>query len=77
MGLISKLTVSGSEEKTGFLQTLAVNITGEVPSGSSSQVINLFNYTSVFAQVAIVAFGFGIIALILTPVIKKWMHGIH
>ena len=76
-GLISKLTVSGSEEKTGFLQTLAVNITGEVPSGSSSQVINLFNYTSVFAQVAIVAFGFGIIALILTPVIKKWMHGIH
>lgn len=38
---------------------------------------SLLVYTGVFEQIGYVAFGFAVLALILTPLMRKWMHGIH
>ncbi|PRY15727.1 POT family proton-dependent oligopeptide transporter [Pontibacter ummariensis] len=50
-------------------------------SGSGDQEVSgaesLLVYTTVFEQIAYVAFGFAVLALILTPLMRKWMHGIH
>jgi proton-dependent oligopeptide transporter, POT family len=45
--------------------------------GETSGMASLLIYTGVFEQIAYVAFGFAVFALILTPIMKKWMHGIH
>jgi proton-dependent oligopeptide transporter, POT family len=34
-------------------------------------------YTSVFEQIGYVALGFAVLTLIMTPLMRKWMHGIH
>jgi POT family proton-dependent oligopeptide transporter len=51
-------------------------ITGVAPDGASESVANLMTYTSVFAQIAIISFVIGLIALIISPLIKYMMHGI-
>lgn len=38
---------------------------------------SLLVYTGVFEQIGYVAFGFALLALLLTPLMRKWMHGIH
>ena len=57
------------EKVTGF--------SGAVTNSTNEGVVSLLNYTSVFTQVGIVAIGMAILAFILTPVLKKWMHGVH
>jgi POT family proton-dependent oligopeptide transporter len=57
------------EKVTGF--------SGAATSSTAEGVVSLLNYTSVFTQVGIVAIGMAILAFILTPVLKKWMHGVH
>ncbi len=37
----------------------------------------LTTYTDVFQTVAYIAIGFAIVALLFTPLVKKWMHGVH
>lgn len=46
---------------------------GEEVSGFDS----LYTYTGIFEQIGYVALGFAVLALIMTPLMKKWMHGIH
>jgi dipeptide/tripeptide permease len=31
----------------------------------------------VFTQVGVVAIGMALLAFILSPILKKWMHGVH
>ena len=57
------------EKVTGFA--------GATTTSTSEGVLSLLNYTSVFTQVGIVAIGMAVLAFILTPVLKKWMHGVH
>ena len=57
------------EKVTGF--------SGAATSSTAEGVVSLLNYTAVFTQVGIVAIGMAILAFILTPVLKKWMHGVH
>ncbi|MCC5919717.1 MAG: peptide MFS transporter [Cyclobacteriaceae bacterium] len=40
-------------------------------------MVGLAAYTDTFQLVAYVALGFGFLALLLSPIIKKWMHGVH
>lgn len=85
-GIISKLTIGKSghgeeaaaavETTDNWLTSIAKSISGTPTSDASENVINLFNYTSVFAQIAIISFIMGIFAIILSPFIKKMMHGI-
>lgn len=83
-GIISKLTIGGGEhgaESTetaeNWLTSMAKSITGTPANDASEGALALFNYTSVFAQIAIISFIFAILAIILSPVIKKMMHGIN
>ena len=74
-GVIAKLTTSG--QQGGSLSGVVDSITGGTPEAASPEVANLFNYTSVFAQIAIVSFAFAAIALVISPLIKRMMHGIR
>ena len=79
---IANATISGSEEvpEPGFMTTIIEKVTGFVGATTDSTVEGvqtLLNYTSVFTQVGVVAIGMAILAFILSPVLKKWMHGVH
>ena len=82
-GAIAKLTTSteaGTTPEPGFMTTMIEKVTGFSGAATSSTaegVVSLLNYTSVFTQVGIVAIGMAVLAFILTPVLKKWMHGVH
>lgn len=80
-GIIAKMTTGGGEEaaEPGWFTNMANSITGFTPEtleGASAGVQNLAAYTGVFAQIALISFGFAIFALALSPVLKKMMHGI-
>ncbi len=49
----------------------------EATGEAATPMALLANYTDVFQTVGYVAIGFAIFALIITPLMKKWMHGIH
>ena len=56
--------------------------TGEIVTKSeellnAESTMSLLNYTSVFTQVGVVAIGMAVLAFILSPILKKWMHGVH
>jgi proton-dependent oligopeptide transporter, POT family len=79
---IANATISGSEDvpEPGFMTTLIEKVTGFVGATTDSTVEgvqSLLNYTSVFTQVGVVAIGMAILAFILSPILKKWMHGVH
>ena len=82
-GAIAKLTTSpesGVVPEPGFMTTMIEKVTGfagATTTSTSEGVLSLLNYTSVFTQVGIVAIGMAVLAFILTPVLKKWMHGVH
>ena len=79
---IANATITGSDEvpEPGFMTTMIENVTGFAGATTDSTiegVQSLLNYTSVFTQVGVVAIGMAIIAFIITPILKKWMHGVH
>ena len=79
---IANATISGSEDvpEPGFMTTIIEKVTGFAGATTDSTiegVNSLLNYTSVFTQVGVVAIGVAILAFILSPVLKKWMNGVH
>lgn len=79
---IANATITGSDEvpEPGFMTTMIENITGFAGATTDSTtegVQSLLNYTSVFTQVGVVAIGMALLAFIITPILKKWMHGVH
>jgi len=82
-GAIAKLTTSnesGVIPEPGFMTTIIEKVTGFAGGYSDSSVEgvqSLVSYTSVFTQVGVVAIGMAILAFLLSPILKKWMHGVH
>ena len=82
-GAIAKLTTSnesGVMPEPGFMTTIIEKVTGFAGGYSESTVEgvqSLVSYTSVFTQVGVVAIGMAVLAYILSPILKKWMHGVH
>tara|TARA_B100000767_G_scaffold44663_2_gene38946 strand:+ start:1902 stop:3521 length:1620 start_codon:yes stop_codon:yes gene_type:complete len=82
-GAIAKLTTSteaGEKPEPGFMTNMVEKVTGFEGGFTNSTVEgvqSLLNYTSVFTQVGIVAIAMAIFAFMLTPILKKWMHGVH
>ena len=82
-GAIAKLTTSteaGVTPEPGFMTTMIEKVTGFVgatTTSTSESVLSLLSYTSVFTQVGIVAIVMAVISFMITPVLKKWMHGVH
>ena len=82
-GIISKLTIGGSGHgdeavvvADNWLTSAAKSIAGTPAADASEGAVALFNYTTVFGQIAIISFIFAVIAIVLSPLIKKMMHGI-
>lgn len=76
-GAIAKLTTGGGNTG-GPLAGLVTMMTGQAPGeGAPDGVANLFNYTNVFAQIAIISFIVALLALLISPIIKRMMHGIR
>lgn len=82
-GAIAKLTTSteaGTAREPGFMTSVIEKVTGFAGGYSDSTVEGvqtLVSYTSVFTQVGVVAIGMALLAFIISPVLKKWMHGVH
>ena len=82
-GAIAKLTTSsetGVAPEPGFMTTMIEKVTGfagATTTSTSESVLSLLSYTSVFTQVGIVAIGMALVAFLITPILKKWMHGVH
>lgn len=82
-GQIAKLTAgagTNTGETGGFMNNMVTMITGFTDGRTDSTiegVQNLASYTSVFAQIGIVAIGAAVLMAIAAPFIKKLMHGIH
>ncbi len=84
-GIIAKMTTTGGNgeamnQEPGLMDSLASSINGftaESLQGVSEGVAQLGLYTKVFAQIGIISIIFAIIALIISPLVKKMMHGIH
>ena len=82
-GAIAKLTTSndsGVIPEPGFMTTIVEKVTGFAGGYSESSiegVQSLVSYTSVFTQVGVVAIGMAVLAFLLSPILKKWMHGVH
>ena len=82
-GAIAKLTTSnesGVIPEPGFMTTIIEKVTGFAGGYSESSVEgvqSLVSYTSVFTQVGVVAIGMALLAFILSPILKRWMHGVH
>ena len=79
---IANATISGSEDvpEPGFMTTIIEKVTGFTGATTDSTiegVNSLLNYTSVFTQVGVVAIGMAVLAFVLSPILKKWMHGVH
>jgi len=86
-GIIAKLTSGdgdhGAEVAAGDAAAPAIDlahyaqmITGSVGENASEGAVNLMNYTGVFAQIAIISFAIGLFAIVISPIIKRMMHGI-
>ena len=82
-GAIAKLTTSteaGAAPEPGFMTSMIEKVTGfagATTTSTSESVLSLLSYTSVFTQVGIVAIGMAVVSFMITPVLKKWMHGVH
>jgi POT family proton-dependent oligopeptide transporter len=82
-GGIAKLTTSnetGIAPEPGFMTTMIEKVTGFAGGFTESSVEgvqSLLSYTSVFTQVGVVAIGMAILSFIISPILKKWMHGVH
>ncbi len=70
------LSSSFAHHIAGIIAKLT-SVSGSGEGGDVSALASLAVYTSVFEQIAYVAFGFAVLALLLTPLMRKWMHGIH
>jgi POT family proton-dependent oligopeptide transporter len=80
-GAIAKLTTkTSSTDGSGIMDKWVHFVTGFKPEEASNAIENvqsLMTYTGVFAQIALVSLGVAVFALLLSPLIKKLMHGIH
>ena len=79
-GIIAKFTTQDVAGNGGFLERITQRVTGlspDVVSESGNGFTTLLSYSHVFTSIAIVAFGVAIVALVITPLIRKLMHGEH
>jgi len=65
-----------AEATENVLTAYSQQITGIVPENATEGVTKLFAYTDVFAQIALISFAVGLFALLISPIIKRMMHGI-
>ena len=76
-GMIAKLTTSGNENtESNWLSDLSNWFMGN-PDTSNQAVATLLQYNSIYAQIGFVTIFIALFVVIISPFIKKLMHGIH
>ncbi|MBG6130952.1 POT family proton-dependent oligopeptide transporter [Aquimarina sp. EL_43] len=84
-GKIAKLTTVKEGEASIFSEGLSGTIS-EAITGLSSTLVDgnnteafqqLYSYVSVYANFGVITMGIGIVAILISPIIKKLMTGIH
>jgi len=80
-GFIAKFTTREVTANGGFLEHITIKVTGLTPdivaAKGNEAFTTLLSYSNVFSSIAVIAFGLAILALVLTPFIRKLMHGEH
>jgi proton-dependent oligopeptide transporter, POT family len=80
-GIIAKFTTREVTANGGFLEKITISVTGLTPDIVAAKGGGAFNtllsYANVFSSIAVIAFGLALLALALTPLIRKLMHGEH
>lgn len=85
-GIIATLTAGGGGDdkqaavEPTFIDGLVEMVTGvtaEQAGNFTEGMEKLYTYSTVFSQVGFAAIGFAILALILSPLMIKWSHGIR
>lgn len=83
-GKISKLTDVQSSDtlmfSDGIMGSIVSWVTGMTPSSIADQdevFLQLYSYVSVYVGFGVIAIGVGLIALLFTPIIQKWMSGVQ
>ena len=75
-GILAKLTTSSSSAESNWLSNLGNWFMGN-PDVSSESVATLIQYNSIYAQIGFVTIFIAIFVMIISPFIKKLMHGVH
>ncbi|MFC3052486.1 peptide MFS transporter [Kordiimonas pumila] len=57
----------------GFISSL----TGDSAHGANSAELDVTATIDLFHSVGVFALGVGVVLLVLTPIMRKWMHGVH
>jgi len=75
-GVLAKLTTTGSSVDSNWLSNLGNWFMGN-PDVSSESVATLMQYNSIYAQIGFVTIFISIFVMLISPFIKKLMHGVH
>ena len=75
-GILAKLTTTGTESSENLLSKLSIWLMGN-PDTSSEAVATLVQYNTIYAQIGIVTIIISLFVILISPFIKKLMHGIH
>ena len=75
-GVLAKLTTTGNSADSNWLSNLGNWFMGN-PDVSSESVATLMQYNSIYAQIGFVTIFISIFVLLISPFIKKLMHGVH
>jgi POT family proton-dependent oligopeptide transporter len=75
-GILAKLTTTGSSAESNWLSNLGNWFMGN-PDISSESVATLMQYNSIYAQIGFVTIFISIFVMLISPFIKKLMHGVH
>jgi proton-dependent oligopeptide transporter, POT family len=78
-GIIAKFTTRDFESNGGMLDRIAEAITGLTPevAAGSPGFSTLLSFTNVFSSIGIVALIVAAVGLLISPLIRKLMHGEH
>lgn len=81
-GQIAKLTAVGDGEgmRFGWLESVINVCTGLSPEkveGMGDGFKQLYQYVSIYTLFGMVAIGIGVLALLISPIVQKKMHGVH
>jgi POT family proton-dependent oligopeptide transporter len=75
-GILAKLTTTGNSAESNWLSNLGNWFMGN-PDISSESVATLMQYNSIYAQIGFVTIFISIFVMLISPFIKKLMHGVH
>ncbi len=79
-GFIAKLTTKEVSADEGIMNRLAEAVTGLSPqsvAGKDAAFTTLLQYTNVFTTIAVIALITAVVAILISPLIRKLMHGEH